>query len=147
MASYGDCFTQFATWSITGCTVFDLDEIPNSVAAADCPCIFLTFGRSKYKQETKSIGFTSGQLHAVIEVSALCLFRPVGLGQGTRDAWPGIITLYDTWLTAIANDPDLDGNLAKGMEAVAMVEWGVVRWGNKDFVGWEQLLRWELKKT
>jgi hypothetical protein len=136
------CITQYESWAITGVTIPDVDELPDNPPVVHMPMLLLNLSNRAGSGEP--LGFDVDQFEARVRPWLLMLIRPIGMGEGVGRNYTDIVTYYDLLMVEIAADPDLNGNLRRGMRVLESVMPKVV-WSNQEYVGFGVQLEWVVK--
>ena len=110
-------------------THYHLSELPGVLPAADLPALLPVFPDAAGDDEgLAALTCDGGAWKAVLNVEHVLLWGPLAAGDAGREALPGLLTLVDATLAALATDGTLGGALHEPL-AVTGVLVGPVVWG------------------
>lgn len=108
-----DCITAIDGIAITDVIVCDLDEIPDEVdtrTAYLIPSPMEPGLISDFQLQRMTLGSLNNvAMNATYTLNYLLYYRPVGLGRGLRDIYPGFVETIEDTLEAILATADLNG--------------------------------------
>lgn len=130
--TWAQVFGALDAWTITGVTVVDFANVPERVAAADCPILFPVFAEfAGSRGEPQGFALNKGQ--DVMVIDHTCLYKPLGLGK-IQEVTPQLVALMDLYWAELAGDPTAGGYLAEKMtiqeKFFPKISWGgIYYWG------------------
>lgn len=135
---------RLATWTPTGISVWNFDEIMIPPPETDLPICFPRMG-SVGGEGMRSLGVAQNAGQVVIRLVHVLVLRGLGMGE-YGEAFYGDITHVDNYLAAVADDLNLNGNLLEAL-SIPDVVWGIQDLGGGLFWGVEFHHRWLIKVT
>lgn len=141
--SLAGAMNTLAAKVVTGITMRDLHQVPVPMATADLPLMFPVFEERVVDGRFTPQGFTASDGELVFMFEHTCFMDAWGLGRGTQK-YQDAETLVDAYFTALVQDPDLGGNLARRW-TVERVAIGGVYWNNQMYFGFSARHRWVVK--
>lgn len=147
--SWRTAFTNLAAVSVTGVqTSFDLDDLPNTLPAADLPALVPTFPDtlgmlSDEEQGLSTLTYDGGVWLATLHVEHVLYWCPAWSDAGLSAVLPDLITATDTYLSAISADGTLNDTLDSKL-SITRVMPGVVEYAGVKFYGVRFRHQWML---
>lgn len=135
-------FDQIATWTISGVTVWGLDDLAVPPVEADLPLIFPRLdGTGGEAYQPLGVNAASGQV--VVHVRHELAVTGLGLGV-LQERFYDVLTHIDNYLAVVAGDWFLDDNLVEPL-TIADTRAGVIEVGGVLYWGVSFRHRWVLK--
>lgn len=132
-------FDQLAAWTVTGVTVYGLDDWIGIPPESDLPVLLPRLGGTG-GEVLRPLGIQGDQGRFVCHVDHLLIVNGLGIGAN-NETYYGALTHIDNYLAAVVDDLDLGGNLAEPLtiadtsigphEIGGCLFWGIVfrhRW-------------------
>jgi len=144
--SWRTAFTHLAAIPVAGVqTSYDVDDLPNTLPAADLPALVPAFppvgGADEDDPDLAVLTYDGSAWTAALHVEHLLVWCPTWSEMGLRSALPALIEAVDSYLAAVSADGTLGGALAAPLEVVR-VQVGVIAWGGVTYYGARFRHRW-----
>jgi hypothetical protein len=145
--SWRTAFTNLAAIEVTGVhTSFDLDELPNTLPAADLPALAPAFPEGvgvldEDEQGLSTLTYDGSAWTATLHVEHVLYWAPAWSDAGLSAVLPDLVTGIDDYLDAVSADGTLDGALDRELEITRVVP-GVVEYAGVRFYGVRFRHRW-----
>ncbi|HEC23057.1 MAG TPA: hypothetical protein ENI95_09080 [Chloroflexi bacterium] len=146
--SWRTAFTNLAAISVAGVvTSYDLDDLPNTLPAAELPALVPGFPEGVGLIGEEEIGFSTltydgAVWRATLHVEHTLFWSPAWSDVGLSAALPDLVTAIDDYLTALSADGTLGGALDEELE-ILDVRPGVVEYAGVRFYGVRFRHRWK----
>lgn len=133
-------FTNLSTITVAGVsTSYDLDELPNSLPAADLPALAPAFADglgvlSEDQGGLSTLTYDGGAWTASLFIDHVLYWQPAWSEGGLTTVLPAMITAVDAYLTAIKANGTLGGVLASELEITRVLP-GIVEYAGVKFYG------------
>jgi hypothetical protein len=137
-------FTNLAAISVEGITTsYDLDDLPNTLPAADLPALAPAFieGAASGDEGLSTLTYDGGVWTAQLQVDHVLYWSPAWSDAGLSAVLPDLISAIDDYLDAISADGTLDDALDREVEILS-VRPGVIEYAGTRFYGVRFRHRW-----
>jgi hypothetical protein len=140
-------FTNLAAISVTGVTTsYDLDDLPNTLPAADLPALAPAFPPGVQAGAGEAAGLAALTYDGTVWTSVLHIdhvlyWAPAWSEAGLSGVLPALVDAMDDYLEAVGANGTLDGALDRELEIVS-VQPGVVEYGEARYYGVRFRHRW-----
>lgn len=136
---------NLAAVSVSGMTSYALDDTPDALIGAQLPALVIVPELGGSSPGLEPNAFSAGDGRLTVEIAHVLLLMPVAGGLGARGAFPALADAIDTYLSAMASEPTLDGALPVALHI--RVRAGVVRFAGLDYHGATFTHTWTLHVT
>ncbi len=140
-------FTNLAAVGVSGVTSsYDLDELPNTLPAADLPALAPAFpagvgALGEEEEGLSTLTYDGSVWTAILHVDHMLYWSPAWSEAGLAVVLPDLIDAVDAYLEAISADGTLNGALDTELE-ILRVQVGVVEYAGVRFYGARFRHRW-----
>jgi hypothetical protein len=139
-------FSRLAAVNVTGVqTSYDLDDLPNTLPAADLPALAPSFpdggGQAGGLEGLETLTYDGSAWLAALEVDHVLYWSPAWSEVGLSAVLPDLVEAVDSYLDAVSADGTLGGVLDEEL-TILRVQVGVVEYGGVKFFGARFRHRW-----
>lgn len=140
-------FTNLAVITVTGVqSSYDLDDLPNTLPAADLPALAPAFPAStglldEDEQGLSTLTYDGSVWTARLFVDHVLYWSPAWSDAGLGAVLPDLVDAMDAYLDAVSGDGTLNGALDAELE-ITSVQPGVVEYAGVRFYGVRFRHRW-----
>jgi hypothetical protein len=132
-------FSRLAALGVSGVqTSYDLDDLPNSLPAADLPALAPAFpeetGQTGDSDGLETLTYDGLAWLAALEVDHVLYWSPAWSEVGLSAVLPDLIEAVDNYLDAVSMDGRLGGVLDQEL-VIVRVQVGIVEYGGVKFYG------------
>lgn len=145
--TWRSALTRLAAIPVAGvATSYDLDSLPNSLAAADLPALAPVFGEhagplGQSETDFTTLTFDGSVWRARLEIEHVLYWAPAWSDAGLRAALPALIDVVDAYLPALSADGTLGGTLSEAL-TIVRVQPGSVEYAGVHYFGVRFRHRW-----
>jgi hypothetical protein len=145
--SWRTAFTNLAAISVGGVqSSFDLDDLPNTLPAADLPALAPAFPEAQGvlgedERGLSTLTYDGSAWIATLHVEHILYWVPAWSDAGLSAVLPDLVTAIDGYLDAISADGRLGGALDREVEITRVIP-GVVEYAGVRFYGVRFRHRW-----
>jgi hypothetical protein len=135
--SWRTTFTNLAAISVDGVTTsYDLDDLPNTLPAADLPALAPAFieGAAPGSEGLSTLTYDGAAWTTQLQIDHVLYWSPAWSEAGLSAVLPDLIDAIDDYLDAISADGTLNDALDREVEILS-VSPGVIEYAGTRFYG------------